>query len=247
MIIVYGTRFYGKIRACGRSFFGTQFFHIWYVPLIPLGTHLVLDTNGTSYRTMPASFSFKSMMAGYLRVWGPIGAFAAMMIGISGMSDLSDEPAAMVLAGVFTGVVVLALVALCVAAFAFIGRLSDKEKQQLSVYALHTGYYVDPGDMGNARQAIRDALLAKIADRARGLASMGYRMGGDVSQAWPHVALDPTHNDDGLVTAALTLARLDGSVAQGAWKLQLEQLHEQLWQRLVRMNPPYLHAHRQFG
>lgn len=248
MIIVYGTRFYGKVRACGRSFLGTQFFHIWYVPLIPIGTKLILDTNGTTFRTLDAPFSFKSVMAGYLRVWGPLAAIATLFIGASGISDLADEPGAMIVAGLFSGVVFLAVLAACIVAFAVLGKLSDTEKQQCSVYALHTGYYVDPGDMGPARQSIRDNLLATIADRARGLASMGYRGGGgDITQVWPQVALDPTHNDDALVTAAFTLARLDGSAAQGAWKLQLEQLHNQLWQRLQRMNPPYLHSHRQFG
>ena len=86
------------------------------------------------------------------------------------------------------------------------------------------------------------ALLATIIERSRGLAAMGYRMNADPSVAWPHVALDPTHNDDALVTAAFTLARIDASLAVGPQKMQLEQLHDQLWQRISRSNAPYLNV-----
>lgn len=247
MIIVYGTRLYGRIRACGRSFLATQFFHIWYVPLIPVGTRLVLEEMGGQYRALNAPFSFKSMMAAYLRVWGPLGVIIALVSGLSTLEEVSDDPLALVVAGAFLGVVLLALVAGTVLSWAFLGRLSDEEKRQRSVYALHTGYFVDPAEMGDARHALREGLMGTIVERARGLASMGYRMSADPVQAWPHVALDPTQNDEQLVTAAFTLARLDGSLAQGPWKTQLDQIHQQLWQRISHANPQYLNAHRQFS
>ena len=51
MVIVYGTRFYGKVKAAGSSFLATQFVHIYYVPLIPIGTHLILEENaGGSFK-----------------------------------------------------------------------------------------------------------------------------------------------------------------------------------------------------
>ena len=71
---------------------------------------------------------------------------------------------------------------------------------------------------------------------------MGDRGPGDPA-AWAHYALDPTHTDDALVTAAFTLARIDSSLSQGPQKAQLDQIHEQLWRRLVVANPPYLQNH----
>jgi hypothetical protein len=71
---------------------------------------------------------------------------------------------------------------------------------------------------------------------------MGYRMNADPAVAWPHVALDPTHSDEPLITAAFTLARLEASLVQGPARFSLEQLHDQLWQRIARANPPYLSA-----
>ncbi len=232
MIVVYGTRMGGKIKACGTSYVGTLFMHIYYIPLIPLGSRLVLS-DGTA---LPAPFSGKSVFAGYLRTWGPIAVIAAVAIGLGAIGDFEDEPMAMAVVGAFTGVVTLALLIGTILAYAVIGKLSATEKRQRAVYAQHIGYHVDPADMGEAQRSMRDPLVATIAQRALGLASMGYRMNADPSVAWPHIALDPTHNDEGLVTAAFTLARVDASFATGAQKLQLEQLHQHLWQRIERSN-----------
>src|SRR4051794_6499134 len=104
MIIVYGTRFYGKVKACGSSFLGTQFVHIWYVPLIPVGTHLVLGESGNgNFRSIKTEFSFKSMMAGYLRVWGPIGVLAAIGLTLSALEEVGDDTLAMAVTGAFSG------------------------------------------------------------------------------------------------------------------------------------------------
>lgn len=243
MIIVYGTRFYGKVRACGSSFLGTQFLHLYYVPLIPIGTHLILEENADgSYKGMKSAFSFKSMLAAYLRVWGPLAVIISACVGIGAVGDVSDEPLAMAVVGAFTAVVVLAMLVGTILGWAVVGKLSNEERRKRGAYALHMGYYVDPADLGEARHAFRDGLLATILERARGLASMGYRMNADPAVAWPHVALDPTHNDEQLITAAFTLARLDSSLMEGPQKFQLEQLHDQLWQRISRSNAPYLNV-----
>ncbi|MEA2753151.1 MAG: hypothetical protein QOI41_7294 [Myxococcales bacterium] len=243
MVIIYGTRFYGKVQACGRSHVGTQFVHLYYLPLIPIGTHLILEQNADgTYKGLKTAFSFRSMMAAYLRVWGPIAVIAAICIGMSALGDVSDEPLAMAVVGVFTAVVVLAMLVGTILGWAVVGKLSTDEKRKRGVYALHMGYHVDPADLGEARRAFRDGLLSTISDRARGLAAMGYRMNADPSVAWPHVALDPTHNDEALITAAFTLARLDASLSEGPQKMQLEQVHDQLWQRISSTNAPYLHV-----
>jgi len=243
MVIVYGTRFYGKVKACGSSFLATQFVHIYYVPLFPIATQLILEENaGGSFKGIKSSFSVKSMLAAYLRVWGPIAVIAAVAMGASGVSDFAGDGLAMAVVGIFTGVVVLALLAGTILGFAVVGKLSMDEKRKRAAYAMHLGYFVDPADMGDARHSFRDGLLSTIIERSRGLAAMGYRMNADPQVAWPHVALDPTHSDDALVTAAFTLARIDSSLAVGPQKMQLEQLHDQLWQRIARSNAPYLNV-----
>lgn len=243
MVIIYGTRFYGKVQACGSSHVGTQFVHLYYLPLIPIGTHLILEQNADgTHKGLKTAFSFRSMLAAYLRVWGPIAVIAAICIGMSALSDVSDEPLAMAVVGGFTAVVVLAMLVGTILGWAVLGKLSTDEKKKRGVYALHMGYHVDPADLGEARRSFRDGLLSTITERARGLAAMGYRMNADPAVAWPHVALDPTHNDEALITAAFTLARLDSSLSEGPQKMQLEQLHDQLWQRIARTNAPYLNV-----
>lgn len=245
MLIIYGLRFFGRVRECGSSYVATRFFHIWYVPLIPVGSQLILRSNEDgSVQGVSVPFNVKSMLAAYLRVWGPIALIATVASGIGAVSEMSSDPLAMVIAGVFTAVVSLALLAGTIVSWAVVGRLSEDDKRKRSVYALHTGYFVDPADMGEARDGIRDALFNTIVERARGLAAMGYRLNADPTQAWAHVALDPTHSDDPLITAAFTLARLESS-KPGPQQVHMEQLHRQLWERIARNNPPYLQAYAQ--
>jgi hypothetical protein len=241
MIIVYGTRFYGKVNACGRSFLGTQFFHIYYVPLIPIGTHLILEEHlGGTFKGIKSAFSFKSIAAAYLRVWGPIACLAALAIGGSALDEV--EGLGTLVVGAMMGVVTLALLVATVLGFAVLGKLSADERRKRAVYALHFGYAVDPADLGEARRSFREGLVHTIGERARGLAAMGYRMNADPAVAWPHIALDPTHSDEQLITAAFTLARLDASLVEGPQRFHMDQVHDQLWQRIVRANPPYLNA-----
>lgn len=240
MIIVYGTRFYGRVKESGRSFLATRFLHIWYLPLIPMGTQLVLEDNGGSYKGMAAPFSFKSMLAAYLRVWGPVAIIFAIVSCVSTLGDYTSLET--VVLGAFLGLVTLVLVAAVILSFAVLGKLSHDEKRQRAVYALHVGYHVDPADLGDARHNFRQALLGTIMERARGMAAMGYRMNADPAVAWPHVALDPTHNDEALITAAFTLSRLEASMNPGPGAFQMEQVHNQLWQRISRSNAPYLNV-----
>ncbi|MCL2723650.1 MAG: hypothetical protein FWD69_04350 [Polyangiaceae bacterium] len=237
MIIVFGTRSYGKINACGPSHHTTKFFHVSYLPLIPVESWLVLEKSADgTMRAIRAPLQFKSILAAYMRVWGPIAILLALGSGLSAVSAASGDPIALIVAGILTGVVVLALLAATVFSYAVLGKLSEEEKRKRAVYALHLGYPVDPADMGEARANVRNTLLGTIAERSRGLATMGYRFNMDPVQAWPHVALDPTHADEHLVTAAFTLARLEASLPQAPQKIWMEQLHGQIWDRIVRSN-----------
>ncbi len=245
MIFIYGTRFYGKVRACGSSFIGTKFFHIWFLPLIPVGSHVVLEESGDGFRGIPTGLHGKSVLAGYLRVWGPVAVVAALLPAIGELASATADPLDLAIHVVVSAVSLGIPLALTVLAFAVLGKLSLDERRKRSVWALHTGYFLDPADMGEARAPLRESLMAKVVERARGLASTGYRLSADPVNAWPQVALDPTVNDDVLLTAAFTLTRIDACLAQGPWKTQAEALHEQLWQRIQQQNPPYLEAHAQ--
>ncbi len=239
MLIVYGHRMYGRIEEIGSSFIGTQFVHVWFLPLVPTGSSLVLSTNPDgSFRGIPIGMSGRSVLAGYTRIWGPIallGALALFAVNLSEASDLAEGIATVI---VFGFGVALTLAA-CVLGWGFIGRLSADEKRRRAMYAHYTGYHVDPATMKDARQPIREHLLGQIVARAQGMAGMGYRIPADPTTHWAQIAMDPQVHDVELVGAACTLARVDASLGQGPYKQYMETAQTTLWDKLRRMQTPW--------
>jgi hypothetical protein len=243
-MIVYGTRHYGRIEEFRNTYVVTSFIHIWFLPIIPTGSHLVLgeSEDGEATRGIPAGLSGRSVFAGYLRVWGifgVIGSLIALFIAAKsafGAEDMTDALVDLVIAGF---VFVVAAVVLVVA-FGLIGRLSTEEKRKRLVYEHFAGMPVDPASLRDARAPIRERLMHTLAERAQGLAQSGYRTQVDPVTHWAQVALDPSVRDPAFIGAAFTLARLDTSLVQGAAKAQLEMTHHALWQRVLEIAPPPL-------
>lgn len=81
MIVVYGTRMYGRVDGHDGEFASTRFAHIWWVPLFPLGSFWVTQDHGDSFNGHAIRLSGRSVGAGYGRVWGPIAAVAGVASG----------------------------------------------------------------------------------------------------------------------------------------------------------------------
>jgi hypothetical protein len=81
MIVIYGTRFYGQVDDHGGQHQLTKFFHIYYVPLIPVSTIWVTRESDGSYHGHDVAMSGRSVLAGYARVWGPIAMIGAIAAG----------------------------------------------------------------------------------------------------------------------------------------------------------------------
>ena len=96
MIILHGTRLYGKVdQVPGLFHVATQFFYLQYIPLIPLGSYLVLhgtekDDGGFSGRKL--RLSGKSILFAYIRLAlflaGCVLAFLTFLFAIEEM----DKP-----------------------------------------------------------------------------------------------------------------------------------------------------------
>lgn len=235
--IFYGTHVYGRIKEAGCSCLATEFVHVYFVPVWPLGTYLILEESGDNIRSIATDLNVKSILVVYLRIWGPVAVLfsAAIGLGLTGMVGviLRDGFIAAALC-IITFVVAHVLLMATILGWAVIGRLSGDEKKQHAVYARHIGFSVDPADMGDARHSLRTLLAGKIDERLRGIVAMGYRVNADPTVVWPYVALDPSHNDEALLTAAFTLARLDASLAEGSYREWMEQVHGRLWQRILQ-------------
>lgn len=240
MLIIYGTRMYGRIDECGGSYLGTCFVHLWFMPVVPTGSQLVVSHADGSSQAIPVPLSWRSVMAAYMRMWGIVlmlCCLLALAVGLFGLVTMTADRAEHFQLGdlfgvLFAGFFALVSMAAVVWSWGFMGKLSTEQKHQRSTYAQYTGIAADPADLEGARYAIRERLLNAIVDGARGLASTGYRVPADPVTQWGNIALDPTVEDPELVGAALTLARIEWSLAQGAARDELDRTHRALWHRI---------------
>jgi hypothetical protein len=118
MIIYYGTRLFGKVDQIDGTdiHVATKFFHIWFIPLIPLGSTLVLSKTDDGWRGLPHPFSFKSLLV----TWGRLACLPGVAIGIGACVD--DE----VLIGV---PIIIASIAFFIGSyFLFVARGKRKEE-----------------------------------------------------------------------------------------------------------------------
>ena len=91
MLFFYGTYLIGKMEMCDGVYIATRFVHIWWLPLIPIKTVLVLEPN----RAVPIAFRWKSALFGWLRVWGLIATPAVVFgfgVSLLAILDRSTTP-----------------------------------------------------------------------------------------------------------------------------------------------------------
>ncbi len=110
MIIVYGTRCYGRADVIdGLGHVTCRFVHIMFVPLVPIQTvFLVGDDRGIN---LP--FSFKAAMSGWVRGGSIVTGLGMLAAGVGNFAD--DEP--------LLGAVCVVLALLAFAAFPLSGML----------------------------------------------------------------------------------------------------------------------------
>lgn len=79
-MIIAGTRTMGKVDTVpGVAHVATQFFHVWFLPLLPLRS-LVVDESGAGNRGVPIAMSYKSVIVGYFRGWALMGGILLMVV-----------------------------------------------------------------------------------------------------------------------------------------------------------------------
>jgi hypothetical protein len=92
-VIIFGQKLYGKVdHVPGLFYVSTRFFHLDYVPLIPLGSFIVME--GTeqdgNFKGMPVPLSGKSIFFGWLRAALLIAAVVGVVLLILGAIELAD-------------------------------------------------------------------------------------------------------------------------------------------------------------
>ncbi|MEZ4223228.1 MAG: hypothetical protein R3B13_19950 [Polyangiaceae bacterium] len=73
-MIVYGVRMGGAVDRCVQGQTETRFAHVWFVPLVPMGSYFV-----SGQQSVKVPFSLRSVIVGYLRGWGVITALGCLV------------------------------------------------------------------------------------------------------------------------------------------------------------------------
>jgi hypothetical protein len=224
-LFVYGKRLYGRVQESSGTCVATLFFHVYFFPLWPLESHVVLEESRTGFRSMRRTFHWGSILAAYGGFWGPLVMIraAGSVVWASGSKSAlvpwAVIPIAVALAVLFVG-------------STRVGRLSAEQRAQRLVYGAIVGYPVDVALLGAAREGLATDLRAWVAERVKGLTAPGYRGGADPPQAWRAAAVDPAVDDEKLLDVAFTLARLEASLASGAVRASFRETHGRIWVRL---------------
>ena len=76
--IIYGRRAYGRVHQHEGEYAHTVFAHVDFVPLFPIGSFWVTEERGGERFGFPIKLNGRSVLATYLRVWGPLIATAVL-------------------------------------------------------------------------------------------------------------------------------------------------------------------------
>lgn len=90
MVIVWGSSLYGKVDTVpGLCHVATKFGHLWYIPLIPMGSWIVLSQDGNGWQGKEVGFSFKSFLMAWFRTACVVGIFAGIIGAIVGFGAMN--------------------------------------------------------------------------------------------------------------------------------------------------------------
>lgn len=152
MIVIYGTRFCGEVDSHDGQRQLTKFFHIYYVPLVPVDTLWVTRDDESGYRGHTVKMSGRSVVAGYVRVWGPVAAIGAFLAGSVG---------GLVAAG--------ALVGLAAWTWSWRSIRGTREQRRSDFHQLAFGTRCDPLNMDdNLASALQQHVAQRWAEVAGG-------------------------------------------------------------------------------
>jgi hypothetical protein len=106
MVIVWGTRLYGKVdHVPGLFYVATHFAYVQFIPLFPTSSYLILDgTEGSQgFQGVKIPMNGKSVLVGYLRAALLVLGLVLIGLGIAEMSRDKLVGAALIVAGLACG------------------------------------------------------------------------------------------------------------------------------------------------
>lgn len=86
--IIYGKKLYGKVdHGENQLHIATMFFHIWFIPLFPLGSFIVFENGGKfrDFQGVKTRLNFKSVLVTYLRLILVVAGIPFTFVGVMGL------------------------------------------------------------------------------------------------------------------------------------------------------------------
>src|ERR1051325_870319 len=149
-VIIFGRRSYGRVHEHAGEYADTQFFHLNFVPLLPMQSHWITQQIGEERAGFPIRLHLPSVAAAYLRIWGPVGAMAIFMASGSIPAVAAS----------------LALVAASAWSWTWRSRRGARTLQRSDFDRVALGSRCDPAWMTAAmRQSLKRELDAELARR----------------------------------------------------------------------------------
>jgi hypothetical protein len=162
MIVIFGQRYAGAVDRRGGQCAETQFFHVYYLPVIPLSSIWILDPETRVGHEI--KLHGRSVLAAYTRSWSLVLGLVAAIIA-TGISSIA------------LGIVAIALFGFGVAALVWQGRRSPEAEQRSDLNLHAFGTRCEPRHMTRPMvDGLRGRLEARWAAMADG------RTPGDVAR-----------------------------------------------------------------
>jgi hypothetical protein len=156
MLIVWGTRHYGKVDQFAQQYAVTRFGHVWFLPMIPMESIWVTGRWGDDLAGHPRRLSLRSVGAAYARTWGLLGGAIALITGLTSASPIAVAVGA-------------ALLAAGLASFRWRNLRTAREHRRAGFNLLTIGTACDPLDMPpEYAMILRPALEERWAELAAG-------------------------------------------------------------------------------
>ncbi|MEO6954188.1 MAG: hypothetical protein ABI321_20460 [Polyangia bacterium] len=232
MLIIWGQRMYGRVDRFAGSYVATRFFHIYYVPLIPLSSWLVLKDNGKDgFIGTQVPMQGRSV----LLAWARIATLLMVLGSIPALFSIG-----LMAAGAIATTVLMTAACVVAAFFAWfrLGKLSAEQKAARVVYSDFAGHFVDVALLKDQRQPLKLRTIEELDRHLARHATSSYREAPQSS--WREIATRPDMRDVPLLKAALTRCRLEEADAQGPQKRELQLAHIAILRNLVAASPELL-------
>lgn len=231
MFIVWGQRMYGRVDRFAGSYVATRFFHIYYLPLIPLSSWLVLEDQGKgNFLGLQVPMQARSVLV----AWSRVVSIVLLLASLPAFLDMRMQAGSVAVAALST----IATAAAALFAWFRLGKLSAEDKVARVVYSDFAGRFVDVALLKNQRERLKATTIEELDRHLARHATSSYREAPQSS--WREIATRPDLRDVPLLKAALTRCRLEEADAKGPVRREMQLAHAAILRNLVAASPELL-------